>query len=225
MKMPKLLFLFAVISFFVFYSCAPSRFVKPLIKKQQAINLSADGPLISYSNLTIPMPFVTPTYGYGFDSTLTGFGSLNITSAIYGTLQTEIGVVKRILKQQGKIPAISVNPVANIFYRDKNASRLFPEIDINAYWDYNKGRNFFYIGLSNWFELKQKKAFEEKQQNHWLLTPMLGETFVRRKWNYTIEAKVITPNLVNNKSPVEYLTPFDTHGALGIYFSISRKFK
>ena len=53
---------------------------------------------------------------------------------------------------------------------------------------------------------------------------MLGETFVRKRWNYTVEAKVITPNLVNNKSPVEYQTPFGTHGALGIYFSISRKF-
>jgi hypothetical protein len=58
----------------IFYSCAPTRFVKPLDKKQQAVNLSLGGPLIGYSGLTIPMPFLTATYGYGIDSTLTGFG-------------------------------------------------------------------------------------------------------------------------------------------------------
>lgn len=208
----------------IFSSCAPSRFVKPLDKKQQALNLSLGGPLINYSSLTIPMPFLTATYGYGIDSTLTGFGSLNITSAVYGNLQMEIGATKRLLKQQGYFPAISINPVANIIYRNKDASRLYPELDINAYWDHNNGRNFFYIGASNWFELKQKRAFDERQQNHWLITPMLGETFVRKKWNYTVEAKIITPGLLNNKSPVEYKTPLGNHGALGIYFSVSRKF-
>lgn len=206
------------------YACAPTRFVKPLDKKQQAVNLSLGGPLIDYSSLIIPMPFLTATYGYGIDSTLTGFGSLNITSAVYGNLQMEIGATKRLLPQQGYFPAISINPVANIIYRNKDASGLYPELDINAYWDHNKGRNFFYIGVSNWFELKQKRAFGEKQQNHWLITPMIGETFVRRKWNYTVEAKIITPHLINNRSPVEYKTPLGTHGALGIYFSLSRKF-
>ncbi len=51
-------------------SCAPTRFVKPLAKKQQAVNLSGGGPLITYSKLIIPMPFVTAAYGYGIDSTL-----------------------------------------------------------------------------------------------------------------------------------------------------------
>lgn len=219
--MRNIIILFLVL---FFCSCAPSRFVKPLDKKQQAVNLSVGGPLIGYSSLTIPMPFLTATYGYGIDSTLTGFGSLNITSAVYGNLQMEIGATKRLLQQQGHFPAISINPVANIIYRNKDASGFYPELDLNAYWDYNRGRNFFYIGAANWFELKHKKAYDEKQQNHWLITPMLGETFVRRKWNYTVEAKIIAPRLVNNKSPVEYKTPLGTHGASGIYFSVSRKF-
>src|SRR5215210_9056599 len=102
-----------LISIFIvsLFSCAPTRFVKLLDKKQQALNLSLGGPLIDYSNLIIPMPFLTATYGYGIDSTLTGFGSLNITSAVYGNLQIEIGATKRLLQHQGYIPVISINPV------------------------------------------------------------------------------------------------------------------
>ncbi|MEO5647945.1 MAG: hypothetical protein ABIQ56_06250 [Chitinophagaceae bacterium] len=205
------------------YSCAPSRFVKPLDAKQQAINVSLGGPIINYSDLPIPMPFVTATYGYGIDSSLTAFGSVNITSAFYGNAQLELGVTKRLLKQQNGFPGLSINPVANIVYRNKDAFRLFPQIDINAYWDHNKGRYFFYAGLSNWFELKSKGAFNEDQENHWILSPYIGETFVRRRWNYSIEAKVIAPN-ISNWGVVEYKTPFGNKGALGIYFSVTRKF-
>jgi hypothetical protein len=204
-------------------SCSPTRFVKPLNPKQQAVNLSVGGPVIDYSDLPIPMPFITATYGYGIDSSLTAFGSVNITSAIFGNAQVELGATKRLFKQHKSIPGISINPVANIIYRNKDAFKFYPQLDVNAYWDYNKGRNFLYVGISNWFELKNKRAFGEEQPNHWLITPAIGETFVRRKWNYTIEAKVITPN-VSNRSVVEYKSPFGDHGAFGIYFSITRKF-
>ncbi|HEX8332898.1 MAG TPA: hypothetical protein VF622_09760 [Segetibacter sp.] len=205
-------------------SCAPTRFVKPLNEKQQAVNLAIGGPLIDYSSLIIPMPFLTATYGYGIDSTLTGFGSLNITSAVYGNLQMEVGVTKRISKQNGRVPAISINPVANVIYRNKDAFKLYPQIDINAYWDYNRGRNFFYVGVNNWFELGSKVNFDEEQKSHWLITPMIGETFVRRKWNYNVELKVIAPNMSSERSVVEYKTPLANRGALGIYFGVTRKF-
>ncbi len=77
----------SVISFLItiyISSCAPACFVKPLADKQKAVNLSVGGPLFKYSDLVVPMPLLTATYGYGIDSTLTGFGALNITSALYG---------------------------------------------------------------------------------------------------------------------------------------------
>ncbi|MCW3114754.1 MAG: hypothetical protein JWR18_3150 [Segetibacter sp.] len=219
--MNRTLLLIIVIATIV--SCAPTRFVKPLAKKQQAVNLSVGGALISYSKLTIPMPFVTATYGYGIDSTLTGFGSLNLTSLAYGNAQIELGVTKQIVQQKGRWPGISINPVANIIYR-KDASKLYPEIDINAFWDYNNKRNFFYVGVANWFELSGKRAYDQKQEHRWLFNPMIGQTFVQKKWNYNIELKAIAPNIANNTSTVDYKTPFGSHGAFGIYLGCTRKF-
>lgn len=169
------------------------------------------------------MPFLTATYGYGFTNSLTGFGSLNVTSALYGNLQLEIGATKKLTNQHKLIPGLSVNPVVNIIYRNKHAAKIYPQIDVNAWWDYNNGKNFFYVGLNNWFEVSGKRAFGEKQENRWLLSPMIGQTFVRPKWNYTIEAKVIAPH-ISNASVVDYKTPFNNHGAFGIYFGVTRKF-
>ncbi len=205
-------------------SCAPSRFVKPLGNDEQAVNLSLGGPVISYSDVPIPMPFLTATYGYGIDSTLTGFGALNLTSLFYGNVQAELGITKQLWAQKGNRPGVSISPVANIIYRNKDAKKFFPQIDINAFWEYNQKRNFFYVGLSNWFELSGKRAFDQEQEKHWLVSPMLGQTFVRRKWNYTAEIKIIAPDVENNTSPVEYKTPLGKKGALGIYFGITRKF-
>lgn len=221
--MHKSIFTFLVISIF-FMSCAPARFVKPLDNKQQAVNLSVGGPLIDYSDVPIPMPFLTATYGYGFDSTLTGFGSLNITSLLYGNIQVEMGLTKQLLKQKGLVPGLSFNPVANIIYRNKDAFTVYPQLDVNAFWDFNQNRNFVYMGLSNWFELSGKKAHNQEQEKHWLISPMIGQTFVRKKWNYNIELKFITPGIQNNNSPVEYKSPFGNNGAVGIYFGCTRKF-
>jgi len=206
------------------FACAPSRFVKPLEKKQHAANVALGGPLIKFGNATIPVPFLTATYGYGIDSTLTGFASINITSGLYGNLQMEIGATKQLIKQNKYIPGISFNPVINIIYRDKNAKKIYPQLDLNLFWEYGKRKNFFYIGIDNWLELSQKRSFGVKQQNHWIFSPMAGHTFSGKKWNLTLEAKVIAPNLSNKNIVVEYQTPLKNRGAMGIYLSYTRKF-
>lgn len=208
----------------IFSSCAPSRFVKPLGGKQHAANISLGGPLIKYDKTTIPIPFVTATYGYGFDSLLTGFVSVNITSALYSNVQLELGVVKQLSKQQKAIPAISITPVFNFIYHDRNTKKIYPQLDINAYWEYGRFKNFIYVGVDNWFELSQKRAYEIKQKNHWFFSPMIGHTLVRNKYCINIEAKIIAPNLSNRKLVIDYQTPLKHNGALGVYIGYTRKF-
>ncbi len=127
---------FGISLLYLFSACAPARFVKPLDKNQQAINLSLGGPLIEYGDMVIPMPLITAAYGYGIDSTLTGFGAVNITSALYGNLQLELGVTKQLLKQNNKVPAISITPIANIIYRDKDTFKFYPQLDLSAFWEF-----------------------------------------------------------------------------------------
>ena len=205
-------------------SCAPTRFVKPLAKKQQAINLSLGGPLISLNHVPVPVPFFSAIYGYGLDSNLTGFAGVNLTSVLYGNLQVELGLTKGLIKPHGNSPGVSISPVANIIYRNHTGTKLYPQLDANAYWEFNRHRNLLYVGISNWFELSGKKTSGVTQKDFWLITPMVGQTFVRKKSEFTIELKIIAPQLNNDKVAVDYKTPLGIHGAFGIYFSYTRKF-
>ena len=205
-------------------ACAPARFVKPLAAGQQAVNVSLGGPLIGYGSTTIPMPFLTAAYGYGFTSTLTGFGAVNITSALYGNAQLELGVTKQVLQQRGWAPGLSFSPAATIIYRPWETGKVYPTLDAYALWDYHQHRHYVYVGVSNWLELSGSRAFGQPQEHRWLLTPLVGTVLGSQRWSYTLECKVIAPNLANNYNVADYRTPFGTHGALGVYLGCTRRF-
>ncbi|CAN5575384.1 hypothetical protein BH11BAC1_BH11BAC1_07730 [soil metagenome] len=205
-------------------ACTPMRFVKPLEKNQQAANISIGGELIKYNSSTIPIPFLTANYGYGIDSSLTAFASLNITSALFGNFQLGLGATKQLLKQHQYCPAMSVSPAFDFIYRNKNAVKLYPQLAMNAFWEYGKKKNLVYLGIDNWFELATKRAYGRKQENHWFFMPALGHSFCGKKGSFTTEVRAIAPNIPNEKLVIEYVTPFGTHGAFGVYIGYTRKF-
>jgi hypothetical protein len=205
-------------------SCSPSRFVKPLKKKQSAASISVGGPLITYGTSIIPIPFLTACYGYGIDTNLTGFASFNVTSALYGNFQFELGATKQWINQKKYFPSISTAIQFNAIYRNKDAFKIYPQIDLNVLWEYGKRKNYFYLGASNWFELSQKRTLGEPQKNYWIFTPLIGHSFNGKKWNVNLEAKVIAPNLSNEKIVVDYQTPLKNKGAFGIYLGYTKKF-
>lgn len=220
--MRKSQFILILLTFLI--SCSPSRFVKPLNKKQSAANLSFGGPLIKLGTTTIPIPFLSANYGYGIDSTLTGFASFNITSALYGNFQFEIGATKQLIHQRKYIPALSSTIQFNSIYRNKDAYKLYPQVDLIISCEYGKRKNYFYAGAANWFELSGKKTLGQQQKNHWIFMPLIGHSFNGKKWNVNFEAKVIAPNLSNEDIVVDYQTPFKNKGAFGVYLGYTRKF-
>ena len=213
-----------MLAFLALGSCAPMRFVKPLEKKQQAANISLGGELIKYNSLTIPVPFLTASYGYGIDSSLTGFASLNITSALFGNFHLGLGATKQLLKQKGYCPALSVAPAFDFIYRNKNAAKFYPQLAVNAFWEYGKKNNLVYLGIDNWFELASKRAYGRKQENHWIFMPAVGHSFCGKKGSFNTEIRIIAPTLSNENLVVEYQTPLKTHGAFGVYIGYTRKF-
>ncbi len=212
------------ILFLLIASCAPSRFVKPLEKNKSAISVSAGGPLIKYNKSTVPIPFATAIYGYGVGNKTTAFAGLNATSALYGNFQTEAGATLRLSSQHKFMPAFSVTPVINFIYRNSKTTRVYPQVDLNAFWEYGKNKNLIYVGVDNWFELRRQKAHGRSQRQAWFFSPMIGHTLVKNKWEINIEIKVMAPHVSNQNIVVEYQTPFKNHGAFGVYLSYNRKF-
>lgn len=223
--MKKWIVLITLITGFAAVSCSPSFFVKPLEKGQNAAEVSLGGPLIKYGGATIPIPFVTATYGRGISDNLTAFGGLNLTSLAYGTFHTEFGVVRSFLKPQGIRPGLSVTPAATFamdFYQFH--PKLWPRVEVNAYWNYRQKGNYFYLGANNWFELAGRRAFDVKQPYNWLLTIQAGHVFENPKMNYLIELKYNAINANNQKLVVDYAGRMGNTGALGVYFGVVKKF-
>lgn len=209
---------------FLLYACAPQRFVKPLEKQEQALNASFGGVLFDYEGTSIPMPFLTVAYAYGLDDALTGFGALNLTSALYGNFQMELGLTGQLLQQQQYRPAISVTPVVNIMYRNSDARKVYPQLALNTFWEYGKHKDLFYLSIDNWLELSSVKAGEEKQKNRILFMPGLGHSFQRRKHCFNAELKIIAPDRSNEGLVIDYTTPLGKHGAFAVFFGYTLKF-
>jgi len=205
----------------LFGSCAPARYVKPLEKGQVAVTAAVGGPLILYDNTTIPVPLSSLAVGYGFKDDLTGFAGIHTTALLFGVFQTDIGVVKQIVKQNGWIPGVTVSPVANLMI-DKWAGKFsfFPQADVNAYWNYPGKPHYVYVGLSNWFDLNTTRSEGDPQTTHWFPIVQLGNTIVTKKWAYTLELKYATE--INHPLVVSY-QGVGQNTVLGVYIGVTRK--
>ncbi len=222
--MKRLIFYLFILSIF---SCAPSRFVKPLAKGEKQINVALGGPVINLLNAYIPIPLTSICGGYGIDSNTTVFAGIHTTSALFGNLQNDIGILRNIIPQKNCSPGISalvaINSMAH-FGKDGNSFNLFPQFDANAYWSYGKKKNFFYVGVNTWFDFSKTRAHNEPQPDNIFLSPQLGHTFNGSKWNFTLEYKMIAPYISNKNIVVTYLPAIGTKGATGIYLAVTRKF-
>lgn len=220
------------------YSCAPTRFVKPLKKEQKAVSGTLGGALINQFNIVMPIPLTEITGGYGITDNLTAFGSLHTTALLFGVVQLEAGVLKSFIKpdEKGRYkPGFSAT-FNNNFAVDvwEGNMKYWPQVDANLFWDYKfqlpKGEsgkykvNNVYLGISNWFELSKYRSHEELQKNHFIFSPHVGHRWERAKWDYTFEAKFLAPYLSNQDMVVDYFKPQGKRGAIGAYITILRKF-
>lgn len=215
-----------IIAVLLISSCAPSHFVKPLAKKEKQVNLALGGPVISNLGFPMPIPFISATYGQGLDSATTVYGGVNLTSAAFGNFQTQLGLNRALTFCKGKTPGFSVSPSINLIVRDSKTIAFYPQLDLNAWWDFGVSKqHYIYAGINNWFELKTIRAHEQPQSTNLIFSPQLGVLFSKGTWRFNMETKMIGPNLSNKDIVVDYVSPLSRTGALGFYFGVSKSFK
>ena len=201
-------------------SCAPSRFVEPLSKNQQAVSFNIGGSLIDYGGATILVPLTSLTYAYGLSNKLTAFGSLHTTSLIFNNLQTEVGVLSHIRGQENYFPGLSSALALNyISELSLGNSKLWPQIDGNAYWNLNNNKHRFHLGYSIWIDTDM---IDENKIG--IVNPHLGYTYKFKLWELGTELKFLAPSYDNTKVFLPYQSLTGDQGATGLYFNISKRF-
>lgn len=213
----------SIICISLFMSCAPARFVEPLDKGDLAIGVSLGGPTIDFGG-PLPLPLSSIEVGYGIDSTLTVHGGWHTTAAAFGNAQIDAGITYQFLEQKKARPSLSISPAFNFIYNfDSGDARIWPIIDVNAFWNYGKRRNYFYAGLNNYIEPMEFKALDQIQTDRWILSPQIGHVFKgkKRPWRITTEFKFIAPYKNNVNAFVPYKSIFGEWGASSIYVGFS----
>lgn len=209
-------------------SCAPSRFVEPLQKNELAVGGNLGGPLIKFGSAVIPLPVSAVEVGYGLDTNLTIHGGIHTTALVFNNFQMDFGCTYKFLNQKKYTPNLSVTPGVNFIFdlNDKN-SKIWPLLDLNAYWNYGRNRSYFYSGFSNMFELSKTMANDQPQKQRWLLSPQIGHVLKNKtgKIQFTSEIKFLGLNQSNAYAFLPYASLTGKSGATGVYLGFRYIFK
>jgi len=152
------------------------------------------------------------------------FASAHTTAFAFGIIQLNSGVLHQLQNTKGFQPGISIAPALHGMI-DIWAwrPRLYPSVDINLFWQAYNSRLLYYAGVSNWFELKQKRAHDELQPTHWIPALHSGLRWQQKHWDYGLEMKWLAPLTNNQNIVVDYKIP-GNYGALGVYLSTGYRF-
>jgi len=215
---------FTLIIFLGLFSCAPSRFVKPLEKNQKALSFSLGGPGIMYSGAPIPIPFSTLGYAQGINNSITVFGALHSTSSLFGNLQADLGASCKLFELSSGL-GMSASPAIQLAYSVGTAKtlRAWPSGDVNVYYHLFKKPSYLYGGLNIWFEFSKFKAHQELQTRHVIPNLQLGYVLVKKKWQHQFEFKFVGMGIPNTPGVVDYVG-LNGKGSVGFYYNLIRLF-
>ncbi len=221
--MKKLLPLFVLIGLGI-ASCGPARYVKPLEKKQWAAHGHFGGPLFKNLGYTIPTPLTGAGIGYGLNEQITLFADLQLTELGFGVIHLNAGGNYYFSQPKAYMPGLSGSFLLNTAVSTWDGrAKFWPQIDVNARWEYGKRQNQIYLGLSNFFEPASTRAHGVKQETHWIPSIFTGHVFSGNSWDFSIEGKWIAPHKANDWTVVEYVGA-GQKGSFGIYFGIAKRF-
>ena len=209
---------------YVCTGCTNSRVVQPLNKNQWQVAASVGGPVIKQDDLVQPIPLSSVSVAYGLDQNLSVFSGIDPSLSSVGVYHMDMGFSHEILTPFNMQPGITYSSSLNTFWGQENSEfKIYPQIDINAYWLLPFRNDYFYIGVSNWFELASERALKQKQNTRWIPSLHAGYTLQYDKYGFTLEMKYLAIQTNNQNLLVDYYSPTN-NGSLGAYLSMSRKF-
>ena len=212
------------------WSCAPARFVEPLKKGEEVISGHFGGPLAKIPGIgAIPIPFSSVGYGRGLTDQTTVFGNLHLTSLAFGVGQFELGASQKLWStdRMGVSGQLNTNVLIDFY---TGANRIWPQLDANYYFKYGlksyrigeqRNYNFMYAGISNWFDFYGTESQGRPNEQLWIPSLQFGHQWIRPKFSYQAEVKILAPLESNENIVVPYPSMLQNRGATGLYFGIT----
>jgi hypothetical protein len=217
---PQFLVLMGLLSI----ACNPSRVVQPIPKGELQVGANFGGPAIALGSIVTTIPLTSFYANYGLHDNTTAFASLHTTSLLFGVFQTDFGFTHQLVAPQKWVPGFSISTIANVMLdKWEKQFSFYPQVDLNAYWNYGTKKKMVYLSMNNWFELRKTKAHDEPQTTHWLPSIGLGHQWNGSKYDIQAEIKYVAFTQTNTPLVADYVS-LNNKGAIGFYIGIHRKF-
>lgn len=222
-----------VIFVLVLSSCAPSRYIIPLNRKEKAFGVSVGGPMIEENTVVTPVPLVNVSYAYGKTNKLTYFGGLQLSPVFDGYYAGDLGVLKEWYWNGDKNLGFSTNLAGNVM-TNKYSGRLdfYPQLDANLYWHFKgdphyycdcpgdpKFMMFLFTGFSSYFKVINDYEFDYPFDEDVIFSPHIGYSFGSKNWKLNTEVKWIQPWYDNTQHDPKIWNPVMYTGAFGGYLT------
>ena len=215
-------YLLVVLILLFIASCASIKTIEPMHKGEIKLTADIGGPLFRFNGMPIFMPLSSIGGAYGFNNSVSAYASLHTTSLMFGTIQLETSANTSLYRSDKSGFSTNWGSYNFLTLRDHKMA-FYPFADLNYYIHYNKKSNYLYFSFSSMFELHRKKAFDEPVNSRLIPNFTLGHRWVKEKYEWGLELKWLNFFTDNRNIVVDYIAP-GKYGALGLYFSYTKKF-
>lgn len=227
-----------LISIVFLASCAPSRYVVPLNRKEKAISLSYGGPIVQEDGVAMPAPLFDFSYAYGKSDKQTRFAAVKISPMFDGYFAGELGILKEWKYWSDRKLGLTTNVVANLMTDNKDGGfNFFPQFDMNLYWHFKsdphydcdcpgdpKWKMFLYVGFQSHFNVVSDYDFTDPFKDDVLFSPHFGYSFGTGKWRLSPEIKWIQPWVDNTVHDPMIWNPAMNTGTFGATIAFYHNF-
>ena len=223
---------------FFLASCAPTRYVVPLTKKEKSISVSFGGPVIEERGYITPAPFLSFTYAEGKTKSLTYFGGLQLSSLFDGFFAVEAGALKEWKWWSKKKIGFTTNFVANAMTDGIDGGfTFFPQFDANLYWHFMSDPHYFcdcpgdpkwnmflFTGFQSHYNVVSDFDLKTPFNSDFLFSPHLGLSIGPGASRLAAEVKWIQPWVDNTLHNPQIWNPFMETGTFGGFISCYHNF-
>lgn len=198
-------------------SCAPTKIVVPLQEGQVQIGATLGRPKVNSGSL----PLMGIYAAKGISNATTAYGAAQLSSALFGTIQLDGGVVKGLRPSSGILPGLSYSYGGNLFVSSRDyATRIYPETGFNVFWQ--QGSHILNFSANTWVD---PTWFLTEYNRGQILAPSLGAGYrLRYKWiEFQTELKIVNPTR-EIMIPQAYVPSTFGLGGRGLYWGIALNF-
>jgi len=198
-------------------SCAPTKIVAPLQEGQVQVGATLGSPMVNSGSI----PLMGIYAAKGISNSTTAYGAAQLSSALFGTIQLDGGVVKGMRPSRGILPGLSYSYGGNLFVSSRDyATRIYPETGINVFWQ--QGAHILNVSANTWVD---PTWFLTEYNRGQILAPSLGAGYrLRYKWiEFQTEYKIVNPTR-EIMIPQAYVPSTFGLGGRGLYWGIAINF-